>query len=405
MKKSSTKKINPVFFKDWLKKINLLFLSTFVFFLPSQLGKHFFFSFSYLNGIRVDYLAPTLYLTDVLFFFIFFLNWKKIRVNFFSKKFIFFILISVINFSIAKNKLVFLYFYSRMIELILIYLIFKKTSFPPKLFLYLITGSSLLQLFLAINQFISGQSLQGFFYYLGERFFNLSTPGVAKTSLQGKEFLRPYGSFSHPNSLAGFFCLLYFFVLTENRFQPFFFIKFFFLLISSLLILFSFSKLAIVTFLILNFIFFAKKIKKCQPCFLSKILIIFFVSLIFLSSQNDPLTIKKRLFLFNQTLSLIKQNFIFGVGNGHYLIAQNQLNNQGSYIDLINQPVHNIFLLFFSEWGIFSLYFLYLIFLKLKKPGINFFILTVVLITGFFDHYWLTLIQNELVLAVVFGLL
>ena len=41
-------------------------VGAFAFLLPSQLGKHYFFSFSYLSGIRVDYLAPTLYMTDII---------------------------------------------------------------------------------------------------------------------------------------------------------------------------------------------------------------------------------------------------------------------------------------------------------------------------------------------------
>ena len=37
-----------------------------VFFLPSQLGLHFWPSFSRAAGIRLDYLSPTLYFVDLL---------------------------------------------------------------------------------------------------------------------------------------------------------------------------------------------------------------------------------------------------------------------------------------------------------------------------------------------------
>src|SRR3990167_8131159 len=52
--------------KNTIKQIqnNLLFF--FLLLLPTQLGKHFFFSFSYVSGIRVDYLAPTIYILDIL---------------------------------------------------------------------------------------------------------------------------------------------------------------------------------------------------------------------------------------------------------------------------------------------------------------------------------------------------
>ncbi|MCX6730896.1 MAG: hypothetical protein NTZ55_03540 [Candidatus Roizmanbacteria bacterium] len=46
--------------------ISPLYIFFFSFFIVSQLGKHFFFPFSYLSGIRIDYLAPTIYFTDIL---------------------------------------------------------------------------------------------------------------------------------------------------------------------------------------------------------------------------------------------------------------------------------------------------------------------------------------------------
>src|SRR3989338_7356441 len=53
----------------------LLFL--FILLLPTQLGKHFFFDFSYLSGVRVDYLAPTIYLTDILALLLLIINFKS----------------------------------------------------------------------------------------------------------------------------------------------------------------------------------------------------------------------------------------------------------------------------------------------------------------------------------------
>ena len=43
---------------------SILFL--FILLLPTQFGKHFFFDFSYIGAIRVDYLALKLYTTDIL---------------------------------------------------------------------------------------------------------------------------------------------------------------------------------------------------------------------------------------------------------------------------------------------------------------------------------------------------
>src|SRR5258708_7366824 len=46
-------------------KIESLLLCLFFLLLPTQLGKHFWPDFSIVSGIRIDYLSPTVYITDV----------------------------------------------------------------------------------------------------------------------------------------------------------------------------------------------------------------------------------------------------------------------------------------------------------------------------------------------------
>jgi len=46
-----------------LLRFGILFL---IFFLPTQLGTFFFIPESYISGIRIDYLAPTVYFTDLI---------------------------------------------------------------------------------------------------------------------------------------------------------------------------------------------------------------------------------------------------------------------------------------------------------------------------------------------------
>ena len=41
-------------------------------------------------------------------------------------------------------------------------------------------------------------------YFIGERTFTGQTPGIATVALNGNLLLRPYGTFPHPNVLAGF---------------------------------------------------------------------------------------------------------------------------------------------------------------------------------------------------------
>ena len=387
-----------------IKKLNHWLLLLFVFLLPTQFGKHFFFDFSYLSGIRVDYLAPTIYLTDIVFFFLLLINFKLLLRSFWQKQWLVVLGLMVINLLISQSRSISIYQYLRTFELISVYFIFKASKLSRKQTLIVLLTSALIQLPLVLVQLISKQSLQGIFYFLGERYFRLSTPGIAKASLTGVEFLRPYGTFSHPNSLAGFYLFLYFFVLSSKKFTKYLFLKNSFLLISSLLVFFSFSKTAIVVLLILNTGYYILNTKyRCFICSFAKILIFAAVSLIFLQVKSDPFSLEKRLQLIKNSFLIIQRSLLFGVGSGNYLVAQNKLVQPFS--NFLNQPVHNIFLLFINEWGVVGtiagLFFLKpLLKFVFKK---NVWLLLVVLLTGLFDHYWLTLNQNLFVLAAIIG--
>ncbi len=391
---------------DILSFLNSALLFLFIFLLPTQLGKHFFFSFSYLSGVRIDYLAPTIYITDILVLALFLLNYKRI-LSFFKNKtllFTLFLLIAGVVFAISKE--IAMYRYIKIIELIIVFALFKKLKIDKKILAFGFVIASFFEFVLVVLQFVNKHSLQGIFYFFGERYLSLSTPGIAKASLQGVEFLRPYGTFSHPNSMAGFFLLLYTFVLTSTFFSPVF--RKIILLLSGIIIFFSFSKIAILGFLVINLIFILKNKKNvsCLPCVLSEITIFAVLSLIFLTAKTDPTSIQKRLNLLQSSLGIISRYPVTGVGLGNYLIVENKINLRSLFPF---QPVHNIFLLFFAEVGIilggFIMFNLYKYF-KNKFSSFPFLLcLTSIVITGLFDHYWWSLQQNWILMGVVFGLL
>jgi O-antigen ligase len=106
------------------------------------------------------------------------------------------------------------------------------------------------------------------------------------------------------------------------------------------------------------------------------------------------------------SIEIIAQNPIFGVGIGNYLLAQSAFPMKYSYHFL--QPVHNIILLLLSEVGfIFFGYICFVLFKWFRKNSRkeHLYLFGVVLLTGMFDHYWLTLQQNFLLIPVIFGLL
>lgn len=411
MTKNQLRINKKLYFKNKLfKKISLFLIAFFVFFLPTQLGKHFFLFFSYINGTRVDYLSIIFYLIDIFIFAFFILNFKKIFSFLKNKKIIFFLALILINIFFAKNKIIAFFQLLKILKLLIIFFIGQNVFkiLNEKIFLIIIFFSGLFQLILCLFQLTFKHSLQGFFYFFGERLFNLSTPGIAKASINGIEFLRPYGTFSHPNSLAGFFLLLYFFVLTYKNFNQYLILKNLNLFVFLALVFISFSKTVILSFLILNFFYifisFFKNKNNCYFCIFSKIIVFLTVSFIFLQAQTDPLTISKRIDLIKNSWQIILKNPIFGVGVGNYLIAQS--NFASKYFLFFNQPVHNIFLLFFAEFGIILgglMMILLFPFIKnlIKK---NIFLFLVVFLTGFFDHYWITLEQNRNLVFFVYGI-
>jgi len=386
--------------------INNILSILFLLLLPTQLGKHFFFDFSYLSGIRVDYLAPTVYLLDVIIFLLAIVN-LKIVLKFFNNKMVlsglFLLLINIIFSQLPEISF---YWFIKIIEFLIIFSLSKKIimTIKEKSILIILLLSGLFELFLSIIQFVSKHSVQGIFYYFGERLLTLSTPGVAKATMQGVEFLRPYGTFSHPNSLAGFFLLLYFFVLTAKKFNRHLVLKYLFLLTSSLLIFISFSKIAIISYLILNTAHFIlnKKIN-CRFCKITRLSVIFLISLIFLQATTDPLTISKRIELVKNSINIILHHPIQGVGLGSYLVEQAKFSSK--FYLFFNQPVHNIFLLFFSELGLIigGIIIAFSLFSIRKLIKWSPYLILAIGMTGFFDHYWLTLEQNFLLIGFVTG--
>lgn len=380
----------------------LLYLLLFL--LPTQLGKYFFLPFSYISGVRIDYLAPTLYLTDCLIVILAFLYIRKLPITL-SKQFVLVSLLIICNIAFSLSPWISAYKWIKVVELIVLFSLLQ-IKLKSKYILIALTSSVFLQLALVIYQITQQHSLQGIAYFFGERYFTISTPGIAKTVLQGIELLRGYGTFSHPNSLGGFFVLFYTYVLFEERFNKEYILKYIFLGVSSLLIFLSFSKVAIITFLLINSFFITKHVS-CKFCAAGRIIGLSVLSLMFFFAEGDPDSLQKRMYLIQNAWHTIISHPLFGTGLGSYLVAQVAFPIPYSY--LFFQPVHNIFLLLLAEVGsiLFSVI-AYILFNFLKlvvKSQVGLALIFVIIFTGLFDHYWLTLQQNILLIPVVFGLL
>ncbi len=394
-----------------IRMVGLLFL----FLLPTQLGTFFFFPFSYAHGMRVDYLAPAIYLTDILVLImavLMIVNKRTLITTLFQSRILYVIfLFFAINVATSTEPMIALYRVLKWIEVGMVICVFSQFKTKPVVILYALIAGAVLQLLLVVFQITQNHTMQGFAYFLGERSFSLATPGIAKISMQGVEILRGYGTFSHPNALAGFYLLAFSWILCDKRFdiEP---LKSLFLSASTILILFSFSKIALVGFLLVNVIRILTMKSTCFVCTFAKILVPITLASVFFASQGDPDSLDKRIWLAQSALAIIRDFPLFGVGLGNYIFAQSTIPIPYSYQFL--QPVHNIFLLWLSETGIVTNLVIlggfgfaaYARMIKLAFSWKKYLpIVFVIIFTGFFDHYWLTQQQNILLAGTVFGLL
>jgi hypothetical protein len=323
------------------------------------LGRHFWPDFAFLYGIRIDYLSPTIYLIDIIAFLLMIFNLKKIILC--ARGTVKWIVLFVIfNILVAGNRWVAGLAWLRVLEIWAVYNILKENGELVKKYLfYLIPFWVILESGLGLLQIIRGESLQGIFYWLGERRFNLNTIGIAKISVFGHETLRAYGTFSHPNSMAGF--LLVVLELWKNYKKDLWYwvVRWF----GIFGILICASRVGILLL----------------PIYLWPMVLVF--------SGWDSLSLIKRIDLNIEAIKMIFHYPLLGVGLNNYLLNSKYF-----------QPVHNVYLLILSQVGIVGVWFIYKIIRLLRLK-----ILWIVLVTAMFDHYWMTLPQNWwlLVLALI----
>ncbi len=389
-----------------------------VFLIPTQLAYHFWPHSSFVFGIRIDYLSPSVYLTDLIIIFLlsdllihrgkglFALIKKNKTPVLFALGFIF------INIAFSVNQSISVFRWLKVLEVVglFVYLRFEgkeinKDLVYNSLFYSLVFFSSI-----GILQFFLGRTLGGPLYFLGERSFNISTPGIALAQIGDWEFMRAYSTFSHPNSLSGYLGLSFLFLLSVNYFKknPVHFVGFL-IITGCLLLTFSFSaflSLALVLLLVL-----VNGKKSLTLNFRNSLLFIFigfslffavFANQVTSSITNLNSSITERIDLSSVSGKIIQEKFLTGVGLGNFIISLPRYAGSAANTWLL-QPVHNIFLLAFSEMGIVGFLALYLIFYRgIKKKYFLLFIF--VMITGVLDHYWLTLQQNILLLTILLGL-
>lgn len=387
-----------------LKKVEEILFFLTILFLPTQLGRHFWPEFSFVYSLPVDYLSPAIYFWDLLVVSLV-IVWVlgKLKVNKLALNlFLFFMFTQAVSLVGSNNSgagLVRLEQYM-VAGLFGVYIASVKWEvLSEKLYLPLILavlGESVL----AILQFFKGGTIG--LWILGERTFSISTPAIAKFDFYGREFLRPYGTFPHPNVLAAF--LLVSLLLTQARIKVI-------NIIIVIAITLTVSRATIMAGIFSALMLLNKKWKILFVLALTLLLPILYIrfSAIF---NFDNLSLIRREELSIVAMDLWRSSPVFGVGLNNFIpVAADQLLAGPSRF---LQPVHNIFLLTLAETGILGLLGLlgligYPIYRIIQFPISNFkfpmlLIWSVIIFLGLFDHYFLTLPQGYRMLFLIWGI-
>lgn len=380
-----------------------------LFLLPTQLGFHFWPEWAHVFGIRIDYLAPTLYLTDLLVLPLVLPLLVGLKTT--KWKLALLLVFIAANVFVAANKFVTIYKWLKVAEFALL-AIFTATSVTKETLrkgILALLAAAAAAGFLGVIQFLVQKNLGGIFYFLGERAITGQTPGAALVALGGKELLRAYSVFSHPNSFAGFLVVtLPLAGLVYPDLPPRYkraLVAACGLIVFGVLV--SFSRSGIFVLLVLLPLMLGKiDIKKIvRPALWLTVVGSLLLPLVSLWINGTQRTVAERLVLARAAGQLFAEHPLFGVGLNNFITsAQTAVGNLPLVWQF--QPVHNIFLLALAETGIVGLLLVVLLFWKITTTCNRLVCLSVlaILLTGFLDHYWFTLQQNQLLFSLVVGL-
>jgi len=401
----------------------------FILLLPTQLGKHFWPPFAFIDGLQIDYLSPTLYLTDVIVLLFIITTVKKMKWSF-----LFFLFLLFLSLGIFLSKQPFSGWYGLVKIMEYFFLWNTITQFlseeknPLGKISIPIALSILVESILSLAQFFLQRSIGTIIYFFGERTFNASTPGIANASINGELIMRPYGTFPHPNVLAGFLVIGLTIVLQQFFLEKKLSRKIFFLsvvIIGTSTLFVSLSRIAIILWIICGLYLVTKNVSWKENRKFFSLIFIFCVSLIsgllFVSHANSRLenislsdeSVAQRIFLFSKAWNMLAVRPFLGVGFDNFLINLRG-ENFGGFSIILLQPVHNIFMLLLVETGIFGFsfcgFFLFQtikqIIISVHKKLLPFMVILLMewAVIGLFDHYLVTLQQGQLLSVLLFSL-
>lgn len=310
----------------------------------------------------------------------------------------------IVSIFFADNNLLALFRYFIFALGLFLFHFLKSYHLPEKDFSKLFIIGLIFPSLLGIWQFFSQKTFA--FKWLGLAEHSVNTLGTSVIDSSFGRCLRAYGSFDHPNVFGGVMLIALIYILylsfkeeikTNTRL---FYLSTFSIFYCALL--FSFSRSAILAFIISAPLTLIRVKKISKSLVVLYLILIIGISLaiiipnkdLFLtrtstSSRLEQKSLDERTSYFVQSLSIIKKNPILGVGAGNYTVAEKKLDND-SHAFWFYQPVHNYWLLLWSEIGIIglsgALIFCFSWFtLSLRKNTWPLFL--AILILSLFDHW------------------
>ncbi len=398
-------------------KENIFYL--FIFLLPWQTV--FILREVFINNEKFQYGSVNIFIYQIILLLLIILNYKKIF-KFKDKKIIFilglFLLWLFLTIFQSSDKILSFYFFSLHLLGAFLFLIIQNLNINFKKLSFSIILSTTLSSILGLYQFFNQTAFSSKWLGLSDHLAWQGGSSVIAT--ESFRFLRAYGSMPHPNILGGLLTIVLLLSLgayikasrSEIRWKIFLVAT---LPLNFLSLLTTFSRSAFLALivgiiLIVSYFLFKEKLPRKKDLWVIFYAIIILTALFFTAyadlfssrTQNETRLEKKSLtdrkIYLQDARELIRQNYFLGTGPGNY--TSTVLKNKKTSRKIWEiQPVHNLYLLLFSEigfWGFvffFSLVAIILseIYEKIKNQKsvaiIFSFLLTVLLFLGLFDHW------------------
>ncbi len=323
-----------------------------------------------------------------------------------------------------------------LIKVIELAILVTYCSFAPRglkirtLFLSGIVVSGVIQAVIEVGQFLMQQSIG--LHILGENTLARGIAGVAKINFDGEKLIRAYGTFPHPNPLSAFMLVacgaaVVAYVQAESRREKSLMATSIALILLGIFL--TFSRAGIVVSYVTLALFWVlmanrerlvfRRVREVIMVIGGATILLGILSYPYLSARitdNSPTPYTRS--YYNHLGLQITDEHMFGVGPGRMLKAMEEKIKPQETWQV--QPPHNYFIEVACETGFIGLILIIYIFLKVLSLGFRldpnrpaetaystmlFSSFVGLIVLMFFDHYFYTVQQAQLLLWLVVGLI